>query len=239
MAGTIAQSTNNNKGVACIAYQSCFMPVKVLDENGAGTYDDVADGIYFATDKGAKVINLSLGGSSDSQTLKDTVAYAYNNGVIVVAAAGNNSTEVVVYPAAYDDYVIEVGATRYDEILAYYSNYGSSLDLVAPSGDLMVDQNGDGYGDGVLQNTFNPNSKNTTDFGYCFFQETSMAAPHVSGVSALLISNGNATTPDEVKAALEGTAEDLGETSWDEIYGWGLVDAAAALGSTPENSFCK
>ena len=236
VAGTIAQSTNNNKGVAGIAYQSCLMPVKVLDENGAGTYDDVADGIYFAADNGAEVINLSLGGTSPSTTLENAVAYAYNKGVTIVSAAGNEYQwgNFPVYPAAYDDYCIAVGATRYDEKRAYYSNTGSYLDIVAPGGDLTVDQNGDGYGDGVLQNTFNPNSKNTADFGYWFFQGTSMATPHVAGVVALLISDG-VTSPDNIRAVLESTAEDLGDLEWDKIYGWGLVDAAAALGYTPDN----
>ena len=129
--------------------------------------------------------------------------------------------------------MIAVGATRYDETLAYYSNFGPSLDLVAPGGDLNVDQNKDGYKDGVLQNTFNPNTKSTRDFGYWFFQGTSMATPHVSGVAALVIAKGNATTPDEVRTALQGTAEDLGTPGRDDTYGWGLINAVAALGTTP------
>ncbi|MBU2634997.1 S8 family serine peptidase [Patescibacteria group bacterium] len=232
VAGTVAQSTNNSKGVAGVAFKSCLMPVKVLDRNGSGSYADVIDGIYYAVDNGAKVINLSLGGSADSQALKEAVAYTYNKGVIVIAAAGNDGSNIIAYPAAYDEYVIAVGATRYDETLAYYSNFGLSLDLVAPGGDLNVDQNGDGYGDGVLQNTFNPNTRNTRDFGYWFFQGTSMAAPHVAGTAALVIANGNATTPDEIRAALETTAEDLGTTGWDATYGWGLVDAFAVLNWT-------
>ncbi len=233
VAGTVAQSTNNGTGVAGVAFNSCLMPLKVLDKNGSGTYADVADGIYFAVDNGAKVINLSLGGSSPSTALEEAVAYAYNKGVTVIAACGNDGSSSCLYPAAYDDYVIAVGATRYDETLAYYSNYGPSLDLVAPGGDLNVDQNGDGYGDGVLQNTFNPNTKNTSDFGYWFFQGTSMATPHISGVAALLIAKGNATTPADIRTALQTTAEDKGETGWDPTYGWGLVNAYAALGWTP------
>jgi hypothetical protein len=212
------------------------MPVKVLNKNGSGTYTQVANGIYWAVDHGAQVINLSLGGDSPSATLEDAVAYAYNKGVTVVAAAGNDSSDVLAYPAAYDAYVIAVGATRYDETLSYYSNYGPSLDIVAPGGDLNVDQNGDGYKDGVLQNTFNPNTKNPSDFGYWFFQGTSMATPHVSGVAALLIANGNAdvnkdgiSSPDEVRSVLQNTAEDKGPTGRDNTYGYGLVNAYAAL----------
>ena len=229
VAGTVAQSTNNGTGVAGLAFDSCLMPVKVLDKNGSGSYAQVADGIYWAVDHGADIINLSLGGSSPAQVLEDAVAYAYNHGVTVVAAAGNNGSSSIDYPAAYNDYVIAVGATRYDETLAYYSSYGPGLDLVAPGGDLDIDQNGDGYDDGVLQNTFNPNTKNTSDFGYWFFQGTSMAAPHVSGTAALLISNGTASTPDELRAVLQGTAKDLGSPGWDETFGWGLINAYQAL----------
>jgi len=228
VAGTVAQSTNNSLGVAGVAFNTSLMPVKVLDSRGSGTYANVAKGIRFAADNGAKVINLSLGGTADSTTLKDAVAYAYQKGVTVVAACGNDNVSSCLYPAAYDDYVIAVGATQYDETKAPYSNYGLSLDLVAPGGNNSLDQNGDGYADGVLQQTF-ASSRQLCSFAYYFFQGTSMAAPHVSGVAALLLAKGNATTPDEVRAALQETAEDLGATGWDETYGWGLVDAYAAL----------
>lgn len=227
--GTVAQSTNNGMGVAGVAFKATIIPVKVLDKNGSGTYANVAKGIRFAADKGAKVINLSLGGSSSSQTLLDAVSYAYSKGATIVAAAGNSGTNVIAYPAAYDQYVIAVGATRYDETLAYYSSFGPSLDLVAPGGDLRVDQNGDGYGDGILQQTF---QGGTNNFAYWFFQGTSMAAPHVSAVAALIIANGNATTPDRVQTILQQSAKDLGSLGRDDTYGWGLVNAAAALGLT-------
>lgn len=225
VAGTVAQSTNNNVGVAGVAYEASLMPVKVLDKNGSGSYADVAEGIRWAVDHGAHVISLSLGGPSSSSALQDAVAYAYNNGVVVVAASGNDNG-AIGYPAAYDDYVIAVGATRYDEARAPYSNYGTSLDIVAPGGDLNVDQNGDTYGDGVLQQTF---SGSYSNFGYYFFQGTSMATPHVAGVAALVIANGNATTSDQVRSALETTADDLGAAGHDNFYGHGLVNAAAAL----------
>lgn len=236
VAGTIAQSTNNNLGVAGLAYSACLMPVKVLDRNGEGFVDDVAEGIIFAADHGAQVINLSLGGNEPSETLENALAHAYNKEVTIVAAAGNNSSDNSFYPAAYNDYVIAVGATRYDKTLSYYSNYGPDLDLVAPGGqlyiegtDIMFDQNDDDYWDGVLQQTFDPVSKNVRDFSYYFFQGTSMAAPHVAGAAALLIANGNAVTPDEVRTALQNTAQDLGTTGRDDIYGHGLIDAFAAL----------
>ncbi len=228
--GTIAQSTNNNTGVAGIAFNTSIMPVKVLDSRGSGTYTEIADGIYFAANNGADVINMSLGGSSASTTLKDALAYAYKKGVTIVAAAGNDGSDVISYPAAYNAYVIAVGATRYDETLAYYSNYGPDLDLVAPGGDTNVDQNGDGYGDGILQQTF---GSSPTDWGYYYYEGTSMASPHVAGVAALVIASG-VTGPDNVRQVLQSTAKDLGAPGWDKTYGWGRVDAAAALGYTAE-----
>ncbi len=232
VAGTVAQSTNNVEGVAGVAYGATLMPIKVLDAHGSGTSYGVALGIRWAADHGAQVINMSLGQDSPSQILEEAVAYAYNKGVTIVAAAGNSSG-AVAYPAAYDDYVIAVGATRFDKSKSYYSNYGASLDVMAPGGDVTVDQNNDSYDDGVLQNTFDPA---TGEFGYWFYQGTSMASPHVAGIAALLISNGNATAPDQIRAALQETALDLGTPGWDPTYGWGLVDAYAALNwnSPPE-----
>jgi len=224
--GTLAGTTNNSSGVAGVAFHASVMPVKVLNAQGSGTYADIADGIRFAADNGAHVINLSLGGSSSSQVMYDAVKYAYEKGVTIVAAAGNNGVNGVLYPAAYDDYVIAVGATRFDETRAPYSNYGSSLDIVAPGGDVSVDQNGDGYGDGILQQTF---GSNVRSFGYYFYQGTSMATPHVAGVAALVIANGNATTPDDVRTALESSADDIGVPGRDNTYGWGLLNARSAL----------
>ena len=214
------------------------MPVKVLDYQGTGTLQELVDGIYFATDHGAKVISMSLGfpsGYYPGPVLDEALNYSYNKGVTIVAAAGNDANGIVCYPAAYDK-CIAVGATRFDGSLAPYSNYGSAIDVVAPGGDLSVDQNGDGYGDGILQNTFNPNTKNPSDFGFWCFTGTSMATPHVSGVAALLISKG-ANGPDKVRASIQNKAIDLGTSGWDPYYGYGLVNATAALESiTPPSS---
>ncbi len=227
VAGTIAQSTNNADGVAGVAHNTTIMPIKVLDSSGSGSYTAIANGIYYAADNGADIINMSLGGDSASITLESALAYAYAKGVAIICSSGNDgSATTVSYPAAYDAYCIAVGATRYDETSAYYSNGGASLDVMAPGGDVTVDQNGDGYGDGVLQQTF---GAAPTVFGYYFFQGTSMAAPHVSGVAALLMAQGVATTPDEIRAVLQTTAKDKGSSGWDPVYGWGIVDAYAAL----------
>jgi serine protease len=235
--GTIAQSTNNGKGVAGVAFNASIMPVKVLDILGMGNYLNIADGIYFAADNGALVINMSLGGPEPATTLEDAVAYAYNKGVTIVAAAGNEGDGLnrPLYPAAYDPYVIAVAATRFDETPSYYSNTGSYIDIAAPGGDTTVDLNLDGFADGVLQQTFDPSTKDTSDFSYWFFQGTSMASPHVAGVAALLIANGT-TGPDQVRAAIESTAEDRGVPGRDDEYGWGIVDPFAALGYSPTSS---
>ena len=234
--GTIAQSTNNSVGVAGVAFNASIMPVKVLDADGSGTAYTVANGLYFAADNGADVINMSLGWPwwlgrmyDPGPVVHNAVIYAYNKGVTIVAAAGNDGKNQVAYPAAYEE-CIAVGATQYDEALAPYTNKGAALDLTAPGGNLGLDQNNDGYGDGVLQQTFNPNTKNPADFGYWFFHGTSMATPHVAGVAALVIAAG-VSGPDNVRNILESTAEDKGAAGWDRGYGSGIVDAYAALAS--------
>ncbi|MDO9517093.1 MAG: S8 family serine peptidase [Methanosarcinaceae archaeon] len=227
VAGTIAQSTNNELGIAGVAFNSSIMPIKVLDKEGYGTYDDIVSGIYYAADHGAQVISMSLGGPDPSISLENALAYAYDKGVTIVCSAGNNGAGAPPsYPAAYDAYCIAVGATRYDETVSSYSTTGDYVDIAAPGGDLNVDQNGDSYGDGVLQQTHN--GIDYTNFGYYFYQGTSMAAPHVSGVAALLISYG-VTGPDNVREAIESTAEDKGPVGLDSGYGHGIVDAYAAL----------
>jgi serine protease len=234
IAGVIAQSTNNSYGTASVAFNVSLLPLRVLDGSGAGTYANLADAIIWATDSSANVINLGLGGTEPSITLENAVAYAHDSGVTVVAAAGNDSRNSLRYPAAYDDYVIAVGATRYDEKSAYYSNWGMGLDLVAPGGDLTIDQNEDGYGDGILQQSYHKNGCDNVSWNYYFAEGTSMAAAQVSAIAALLMSAGVAATPAEVRQALESTAEDKGLAGWDRQYGWGLVDAEAALQWTSE-----
>lgn len=226
VAGTIAESTDNAVGVAGVAYGATLMPVKVLDQNGSGYYSDVADGIRWAADHGAQVVNLSLGGSSGATYLEEALAYATGKGAVIVAAAGNDGRSQLSYPAAYNQYVMAVGATRYDKTKSYYSNYGTGLDVVAPGGDTRVDQNGDGYVDGILQQTF---GTNPTDFGYYFYQGTSMATPHVAATAALVLAEGKATTTGAVRRAIESTAKDLGTVGWDNKFGWGLVDAGRAV----------
>ncbi len=233
VSGTIAQTTNNSLGVAGIAFNCSIMPVKVLGADGSGTYQQIADGIYYAVDSGAMVINCSLGGSSSSSTMYDAVQYAYRNGVVMVAATGNDNS-IIGYPARYDE-CIAVGAVDINKARAYYSNYGTGMELMAPGGDTSVDLNGDGYVDGVLQLTFS--GGDPTNFGYWFWQGTSMATPHVTGLIALIqsgwaasgIENSGPSRIENIRDILHSTAEDLGPAGYDTVYGYGLIDAVAAL----------
>ncbi len=228
VAGTIAQSTNNNLGVAGVAFGATIMPIKVLGSDGSGSFAQVADGIDYAVANGAHVISMSLGASVGSTVIENAVANAFNSGVTVVAACGNAGSSDCDFPGAYNSYVIAVGATQYNEAKTSYSSFGPSLDIMAPGGNTGVDQNSDGFADGVLQNTF---SDTPVDFAYWFFQGTSMATPHISGVAALLLAKDASLTPSQIRTAIESTADDLGTVGRDDTFGWGLVNAKAALDS--------
>jgi serine protease len=224
VAGTIAQVTNNGKGVAGVARKVRIMPLKVLSARGSGSVAAIADAIRYAADNGAKVINMSLGGRFPSKVLKNAVKYAHDKGVVVVAAAGNDGRGKIGYPAANPG-AIAVAATQYDEKTTFYSNWGKHLDIAAPGGNTRVDQNGDGMPDGVLQNTIAIGDPTTSDyFGY---MGTSMAAPHVAGVAALLVGEG-ITDPKAVEKILKKTSRQPDGYS-EERYGAGLVDAEAAV----------
>ena len=239
VSGTIAQSTNNGVGVAGIAYGACIMPVKVLDDTGSGSSADIADGIYYATDNGAAIINMSLGtnarfGITNNPFMDAALDHAAENNVTVVCAAGNDGyRKNVSYPAIYPS-TIAVGAVGFDNNVTRYSNRGKGLDLMAPGGDLLQDLNGDGYGDGVLQETYINGA-----WGYWFMDGTSMASPHVAAVAAMLISYGAATTPDAIYQTLTSSTLDLGEAGYDRSTGFGLIQAFDALTYTPADPFCE
>ncbi|MGA1865398.1 MAG: S8 family peptidase, partial [bacterium] len=226
--GTIAQTTNNLYGCAGLAFKSTIMPVKVMDSNGNGTLTDIVNGIYFAVNNGANVINMSFGfGNNPTVSLETAVNYAYNNGVTMVCSAGNNATDLPNYPASYP-VCISVSGVRYDLTLGDYSNYGAEIDVCAPGGDLAVDQNLDGYPDGILQQSHD--GTNYTVFSMLLGKGTSWSAAHVTGVVALMQSmSGGILTPDQVDLILKQTALDLGVPGWDQYYGYGLVNAFAAV----------
>lgn len=233
VAGTIAQATDNGLGVAGMAFGACIMPVKVLGDDGSGSFADIVEGIYYAVDSGAHVINMSLGTNARARLRSDPVMdaaldYAEANGVTVVCAAGNDSFKRnVAYPAIHPT-TIAVGATDFTNAVVGYSNRGDGLDMVAPGGNTAADANGDGYADGVLQET-----RINGTWGYYFFQGTSMASPHVAGAAALLIAAGAAEAPSDVRTALFSSALDIGESGFDKHSGHGLLQVFDALTGGP------
>ena len=228
VAGTIAQTTNNATGVAGIAYNVSLMPVKVLGADGSGSVSGIADGIRWAADHGAHVINMSFGTTASPlllTALQDAVEYAYGKGVLLVAASGNSSGATPMYPAAYPE-VIAVGATLYSRQLASYSNRGN--ELCAPGGTSTgEDLDGDGAPDMILQNTFDPNTHAVCSMGYWYFAGTSMATPHVAGLAALIKSEKPVLTGTEIRQVLRDTAA----TGVSSDCGFGLIDATRALES--------
>lgn len=222
VAGTIAQATDNGEGVAGVAFKASLMPLKVLDHFGSGTSANIADAIRWAADHGARVLNLSLGGGARSEVVASAVRYARKKGAVVVCAAGNTGRGQVEYPAAYDD-ALAVGAVGPTGALAPYSAWGKALDLLAPGGDKS--QGGDDSG--IVQNTIDPRDVGRSV--YASYQGTSMAAPHVAGVAALLFAQG-AKSPDEVEKALYASATPMdGQSGWSERAGHGLLNAGKAM----------
>ncbi len=214
VAGTIAQSTNNGYGVAGIAYEASLMPLKVLGASGGGTVADIAEAIRFAADNGADVINMSLGGAGESQLMEEAINYAHQKGVVVVAAAGNANRNAASYPARYS-HVIGVAALDSAGVKAPYSNFGAGVDISAPGGS----ETGK-----ILQNTIDPQTGEGVFVGY---QGTSMAAPHVAGVAALIKATG-ITEPDEVLSVLQQSTRRIEEDPLNH-FGAGHLDAAAAV----------
>jgi serine protease len=214
VAGTIAQSTDNNYGVAGIAYEAKIMPLKVLSGSGGGTVADIAEAIRYAADNDADVINLSLGGAGESKIMQEAVDYAYEKGGVVIAAAGNENRNSASYPARYP-HVISVSALDAANNKAPYSNFGAGVDIAAPGGSEAGK---------ILQNTIDPENGKAVFLG---FQGTSMAAPHVAGVAALIKATG-IKEPDEVLSILKESSRKVEQDPLNH-YGAGQLDAGTAV----------
>ncbi|GAA2895175.1 hypothetical protein Acy02nite_39600 [Actinoplanes cyaneus] len=212
VAGTIGAVTGNTIGVSSVAPDTKILPVRVLGADGSGYMSDAAEGIVWAADNGAQVINMSIGSTSKVTAVSNAVAYARSKGVTVVAAAGNEraSGSPTSYPGA-DAGVIAVAATDSADKVASYSNAGSYVDVAAPGSAIV--------------STY-PSALGRS---YAGMSGTSMASPHVAGLAALLKAAQPSLTPDQIEQAMVKSAVDLGTAGKDNDFGYGRVDAVAAL----------
>lgn len=205
VAGILGAAGNDENGVVGVVWSVRMMALKAFDEAGGGSLDDTISAIAYAKAAGARIINASWGTTTRSRALDEVVAEAVRQGVVFVAAAGNNGSDVGFYPAAVPE-VIAVSATDARDRSPSFANYGSFVDLVAP-------------GDGIYSTS--PNAS------WALLSGTSMAAPHVSGVVALLLSIRPTYTPEEIRAILRSTTH---EVDSDRFTGAGRVDASRAVG---------
>lgn len=209
VAGIAAARTDNGVGIAGVCGNCRVMPVKVMQPSGAANYSDIATGIVYAADKGARVINLALGGYADSRAVRDAIDYAIAKNVVVVGGAGNDDTSAPFYPAAYDDVIAVAGTTNTDTRTAF-TNYGSWVDVSAP-------------GEGIL----------TTALGgdYLTTSGTSMAAPSGAGLAGLLLTLHPDWTPAMVRLQLMQTADSIDHLNpgYEGKLGSGRLNAAQAV----------
>jgi thermitase len=212
VAGIAAAATNNGIGVAGVGYNSSIMNVKVLADTGSGYYSWIASGITWAADNGAKVISMSLGGSSPSSTLESAINYAWSKGVVIVAAAGNNGTSGAVYPAYYTN-VIAVAATDSNDVKASWSSYGSWVDVAAPGVSIFS----------TLPNHIN--QMGTQNYGN--LSGTSMATPYVAGLAGLVWATPYGTSNTNVRNRIQSTADPV--TGTGTYWQYGRINAYKAV----------
>lgn len=213
-AGIISASAGNGVGVVGTAPAAYILPVKVIGDNGLGKTDHIVAGIRWAVDNGAKVLSLSFGSNESSSAINKELERAWTRGVVVVAAAGNNNNSTKFYPAAYERAIAVAASTR-DDLKASFSNYGSWVDVSAP---------------GVQVLSTKPGGLYRTMSG------TSMAAPHVAGLAAILFSQlGLSASPTTIRSRIEGTTVPMGTSG---VAAYGRIDLLSAVGgrliTTPE-----
>ncbi|MFO7867391.1 MAG: S8 family peptidase [Candidatus Aminicenantes bacterium] len=216
VAGIAGAETDNNEGIAGVAWNSRLLPVKCMDENGEGYYSDIISGIRWSVDEGAAVINMSLGGTVPSLALEDAVKYAFVNDVVVAAAAGNQASSVL-YPAAYDDYCLAVATTDYDDKRPAWSNFGPEVDVAAP-GVQIIGPVPTWYFEGYIP--------------YGFGDGTSASTPHVAGFAALIKSFKPWLTAGEIMDIIRYSSDDVNKDTHpgvDEFIGYGRINMETAL----------
>lgn len=219
VAGIAAAGTNNGLGVAGLGYDCVIMNVKVLDDNGSGYYSWIASGITWAADNGAKVISMSLGGSSGSSTLQSAVNYAWGKGAVIVAAAGNSGSAAPVYPAYYSN-CIAVAATDRNDAKASFSTYGSWVDVAAPGVSIF--------------STLPNHSNKIGSLNYGSLSGTSMATPHVAGLAGLVWATSYGISNTNVRNRIESTCDVIAGTG--SYWQYGRINAFRAVAppdSTP------
>ncbi|MCA1031571.1 S8 family peptidase [Bacillus timonensis] len=213
VAGIIASETNNQEGVAGITWFNRIMPIKVMNAEGYGSSFDIANGIIWAADHGAEVINLSLGNYKNSRLLNEAVRYAFNKNIVMIAASGNDNSSQPSFPSAYPE-VLAVSAVDPYGDKAEFSNYGTYIDVAAP---------------GVSIASTYVNQQ------YAALSGTSMAAPHVTALAALIRSANSDLTNREIMDIIKRTSFDLGRRGKDIYFGEGLIDIEEALNLATRN----
>jgi subtilisin family serine protease len=230
VAGTIAATGNNEIGIVGVAYDARVMALKCFNKYGTGRTSAIANAITYAVDKGADIINNSWGGPGTSALIKDVINYAQSVGSIVVCSAGNDYTDANFFFPANMEGVITVGAVYRASSDYYprssYSNYGVKIDVYAPGG-----RNNTAILSLLAEGSYFESSKTSSIVGgkYIHLTGTSMAAPHVSGLIALLLEKTPSLSTEQVRYIIRTSAQDLGDDGWEDRYSFGLIDAAASV----------
>lgn len=208
--GIAVAVTNNNVGISSLGFNSQFIPVK-CGRAGQSGLTNTFGGIEYAIIAGADVINMSFGNTTFSQTFQTLFNIAHDDGIVLVAAAGNDNHSTLHYPAAYDN-VISVGATNQNDEKAWFSNFGNTIDVMAPGDGILSTLPGNNYGD---------------------LDGTSMAAPLVSGLCALMLANQPDAAPEQIEHCIESTCDNIDAqnqgSAWEGLIGAGRINASAAL----------